>query len=188
MTQIVHKPIKFLEGKRVYLRPIEEHDLDLFYTQALWDKEGRRLTGTQAVFSRNGVQNWFERISTDTTRVDLVICLHENDQPIGDLSMLEIDNQNRKAIVRISIFDSACWGSGFGTEAMSLLIDYGFNILNLNRIGLDVFAYNERGIKSYKKLGFKEEGRIRQDLFYDGEYHDSILMGVLKDEYTPYGS
>ncbi|MGM7701818.1 GNAT family N-acetyltransferase [Pseudalkalibacillus sp. Hm43] len=186
MEQNVHKPIKFLESKRVYLRPVEEHDLDLFYTQALWDKEGRRLTGTQAVFSRAGVQNWFESISTDTTRVDLIICLQENDQLIGDLSMLEIDHQNRKSVVRISIFEKGCWGSGYGTEAMSLLLDYGFNIFNLNRIGLDVFDYNERGIKSYKKLGFKEEGRIRQDLFYNGEYHDSVLMGVLKDEFRPY--
>ncbi|MGE6204400.1 GNAT family N-acetyltransferase [Guptibacillus hwajinpoensis] len=178
--------IKFLEGKRVYLRPIENSDLDLFYTKALWDEEGRRLTGTQTVFSRVGVQNWFDRISVDSSRIDLILCLQETDQPIGDIAMLDIDHQNRKAVVRISIFDSAFWGNGFGTEGMSLLLEYGFNVLNLNRIGLDVFAFNERGIKSYKKLGFKQEGRIREDLFYNGDYHDSILMGVMKNEFQKY--
>lgn len=183
MNHSLKKPIKFLESGRVYLRPIEESDLDFFYANSLWDKEGRRLTGTQTVFTRIGVQQWFETISTDPSRIDLILCLQETDQPIGDLAMLEIDHQNRKAIVRISIFDSTFWGNGYGTEGLSLLLEYGFGILNLNRVGLDVFAFNERGINSYRKLGFKEEGRIREDLFYDGEYHDSILMGVMKKEF-----
>ncbi|WP_181350873.1 GNAT family N-acetyltransferase [Thalassobacillus sp. CUG 92003] len=177
------QPIKFLEGPRVYLRPIEQADLDFFYQHALWDKEGRRLTGTQAVFSRSGVQNWFERISTDASRIDLVICLQKTDGMIGDIAMLDIDHQNRKAIVRISIFDKGYWGNGYGTEAMSLLLEFGFDIMNLNRVGLDVFAYNERGKQAYKKLGFIEEGCIREDLFYEGAYHDSILMGVKRDEF-----
>ncbi|MFD2923617.1 GNAT family N-acetyltransferase [Halobacillus naozhouensis] len=176
--------IKFLEGNRLYLRPIEQEDLDLFYRKALWDEEGRRLTGTQAVFSRAGVQNWFERNSTDSSRIDLVVCLQKNNQLIGDLAMLEIDHQNRKAVVRISIFNKAYWGHGYGTEAMSLLLEFGFNHLNLRRVGLDVFSYNERAMKSYQKLGFKQEGVIRDDLYYDGEYHDSVLMGVLKEEFT----
>ncbi|WP_404451769.1 GNAT family N-acetyltransferase [Virgibacillus necropolis] len=175
--------IKFLTGKRVYLRPIENEDLNLFYAKALWDKEGRRLTGTQAVFSRSGVQNWFDKNSMDNSRVDLLICLQENDQPIGDIAMLDINHQNQNAIVRISIFDKEFWGDGYGTEAMSLLLEFGFDILNLHRIGLDVFAFNDRAIKSYKKLGFKQEGIIRDELFYDGKFHDSILMGVLRKEY-----
>ncbi|MFC6038769.1 hypothetical protein ACFPYN_04780 [Paenisporosarcina macmurdoensis] len=68
-----YEAIKFLEGKRVYLRPIENEDLDLFYAKALWDKEVRRLTGTQVVFSRLGVQKWFENISEDSSRVDIII-------------------------------------------------------------------------------------------------------------------
>lgn len=178
--------VKFLEGKRVYLRPMEKEDLDFFYTHALWDKEGRKLTGTQKVFSRQGVHNWFETNSTDDTRIDLIICLQETGQPIGDVAMLDIDHHNRKSVVRISIFDQSFWGNGFGPESLSLLVEFGFNLLNLNRIGLDVFAFNERAINAYKKLGFKQEGRIREDLFYDGEYHDSILMGVMKGEFRNY--
>ncbi|QBP40188.1 GNAT family N-acetyltransferase [Paenisporosarcina antarctica] len=179
-----YEAIKFLEGKRVYLRPIENEDLDLFYAKALWDKEVRRLTGTQVVFSRLGVQKWFENISEDSSRVDLIICLQENDQPIGDIALLDIDHKNRNSVVRVSIFNREFWGKGYGTEAMSLLLKFGFEILNLHRIGLNVFSYNTRGKKSYEKLGFKQEGIVRDELFYNGQYYDSILMGVLKDEFN----
>ncbi|WP_078382468.1 GNAT family N-acetyltransferase [Sutcliffiella halmapala] len=175
--------IKFLEGESVYLRPVESEDLDLFYAKGLWEKEGRRLTGTKAVFSRIELQKWFENASTDKSRIDLIICLQENDQPIGDIALLNINHQNRNAVVRISIFEKKYWGNGYGTEAMSLLLEFGFGIVNLHRIGLDVFSFNKRAIKSYEKLGFKQEGIIRDELFYDGEYHDSIIMGILEDEF-----
>ncbi|WLR46645.1 GNAT family protein [Halobacillus litoralis] len=175
--------IKLLEDDRVYLRPLEQEDLDLFYTKALWDREGRRLTGTQTVFSRKGVQHWFDRISMDDSRVDLVIFLQETDQLIGDIAMLDIDYQNRKSVFRISIFDKKYWGYGYGTESISLLLRYGFEMLNMNRIGLDVFSFNKRALKCYQNLGFREEGRLRDDLFYDGKYHDSIVMSILKREF-----
>ncbi|WP_349409884.1 GNAT family protein [Pseudalkalibacillus sp. SCS-8] len=178
-----NRTIKFLETERLYLRPVEEEDLDFIYTHALWDKEGRRLTGTQSVFSRKVVYDWFERVSTDSSRIDLLICMQDTDQVIGDISMLEIDHQNRNAEMRVSIFDQAFWGNGYGTEAMALFVNYGFKMLNLHRISLDVFAYNERAIKSYQKLGFVQEGIKRDQLFYDGEYHDSIMMSVLADEF-----
>lgn len=178
-------PIKFIEGKRIYLRPIENNDLDKIYAN-LWDKEGRRLTGTQTVFSRTGIQRWFENISVDHSRIDLMICLQENNQLIGDIAMMEIDHQNQNSTVRISIFEKEYLGKGYGTEAMSVLLDYGFGILNLHRIELEVFEFNKRAKKAYEKLGFKQEGIIRDKLFYDGEFHDAIIMGVLREEFIGY--
>ena len=65
---------------------------------------------------------------------------------------------------------------------MRLMVDYGFKALNLHRIGLDVFSYNERAVHVYEKMGFKREGLQRDSLFYDGEFHDTILMAILEDE------
>lgn len=176
--------IKFLESKRVFLRPIEKEDIDIIYRHTLWEKEGRRLTGTKDVFTYTKVQQFYENAAVDSSRMDLLICLQETNEPIGDLAMMDIDHQNQHAVVRISIFDPTYLGNGYGTEALSLLLEYGFDMLNLNRIGLDVFAFNERAIKAYKKLGFQQEGRIREALFYNGEYHDSIIMGVLRNEFV----
>ena len=178
-----NNPIKFIEGERVYLRPVEKDDLDVMFT-AFWDEEARRLTGTQAVFSRARMHNWFEAVSNDNSRIDLLICLQENNEPIGDIAMMEIDHHNQNAIVRISIFEKENWGKGYGTEAMSMFLDYGFNILNLHRVELEVFAFNPRAKKSYEKLGFKQEGIIRDKLFYDGKFHNAILMGVLREEFN----
>lgn len=174
--------IKFLQGKKVFLRPMEEEDLE-FYYKGLWDKDMRRLTGTQAVFSKIGIQRWFEANSTDNSRIDLLICLQETNESIGDISLLDINHHNRRATVRLAIFNEANCGNGYGTEALQLLLEYGFDVLNLHRIGLDVYSYNERAIKSYEKVGFKVEGRIRDELFYNGKYHDSIIMGILDSEF-----
>ncbi|MGV9141846.1 MAG: GNAT family N-acetyltransferase, partial [Promethearchaeota archaeon] len=72
---------------------------------------------------------------------------------------------------------------GFGTEASKLLVDYGFNTLNLHRIELDVFEFNKRAIKAYKKVGFIEEGRKRKSHFENGAYHDRIMMSILREEW-----
>lgn len=175
-------PIKFLEGKRIYLRPVEKEDLDIIYA-SFWNEEARRLTGTQTVCNREKIRSWLEAVSMDDSRMDLIICLHESNELIGEIAMMEIDHQNQNAIVRISIFEKDNWGKGYGTEAMSLLLDFGFNVVNLHRVELEVFAFNPRAKKSYEKLGFQQEGIIRDKLFYDGQFHDAILMGVLRKEF-----
>lgn len=73
---------------------------------------------------------------------------------------------------------------GYGTEAIQLILDYGFNYLNLNNIKLDVLSFNERAIACYKKCGFKEYGRRRKSEFINGKYYDRISMDILKEEFT----
>lgn len=63
------------------------------------------------------------------------------------------------------------------------MLGYGFGICNLHRIELNVFDYNERAIRCYEKVGFQREGVQRDALFYNHQYHDSILMSVLHHEY-----
>jgi RimJ/RimL family protein N-acetyltransferase len=72
---------------------------------------------------------------------------------------------------------------GYGTEAMRLIMKFVFEDLNLNRLGLWVFDFNKRAIKSYKKCGMKVEGIMREGVFRDGKYHDVYFMGILKSEY-----
>ncbi|MCF7815351.1 MAG: GNAT family N-acetyltransferase, partial [Candidatus Cloacimonetes bacterium] len=75
------------------------------------------------------------------------------------------------------------WGKGYGSEALSLLLDYGFNILNLNNIMLETFSFNERALKSYKKVGFKEIGRRRQAIIMGGKKYDEILLDILAEDF-----
>lgn len=178
----MNQTIKFLEGEKVYLRPFEEEDLDLFYS-TLWDPTVRRLTGTKEVFTKAIVKKYLNDIALDRNRIDLVICSQESDEMVGELSLTNIDYQNRNAHFRIALSTESNTGKGHGSEAIQLMMDYGFRNLNLHRIELEVFPFNERAIHVYQKLGFRKEGVRRNMLFYDGTYHDAIIMGILENEY-----
>jgi RimJ/RimL family protein N-acetyltransferase len=73
---------------------------------------------------------------------------------------------------------------GVGTDTTRVMLRYGFTELNLRRIQLLAFGYNERAIAAYRKAGFREEGRRREATFRGGRYHDEVIMGVLRREWT----
>ncbi|EQB3102378.1 GNAT family N-acetyltransferase [Clostridium botulinum] len=75
------------------------------------------------------------------------------------------------------------WGKGIGTAAISLILEFEFNELNLHRIYLQVFSFNKRGIKFYEKMGFIHEGELCQALYCNGSWHDIVIMSILKNEY-----
>jgi RimJ/RimL family protein N-acetyltransferase len=72
---------------------------------------------------------------------------------------------------------------GYGAEAIAIILRYGFEELGLHRVGLSVFEFNEIAISAYEKLGFREEGRLRQALKRGEVFYDAILMSVLESEW-----
>ncbi|WP_372010295.1 GNAT family N-acetyltransferase [Paenibacillus chitinolyticus] len=175
-------PVRFLEGEKVYLRPIDTGDTETYFQQ-LFQPQTRKLTGTQKHFTRNQIERYIEGKAQDTSSILLLIALTETDEVIGDIALQDIDSYNRSAGIRISIDSSRNQGKGCGTEALNLMLDYGFGIVNLHRIELNVFAYNERALHVYEKVGFKKEGVQKEALYYNHKYHDSILMAILEHEY-----
>lgn len=174
--------MKLLQGEKVFLRPINTEDTDIYF-QMLFHPETRKLTGTQKSFTREGVHQYIQSKNMDSSSILLLIGTQENEQIIGDIQLLDMDTTNRNCYIRISIVNHSNQGKGYGTEAMNLLLDYAFGILNLHRIELNVFAYNQKAIHVYEKLGFKKEGVQREALFYNHQYHDSIIMSILEHEY-----
>lgn len=102
---------------------------------------------------------------------------------IGQIGLHKIDWKNRVAELGIVIGDKENIGKGIGTEAIELLQYFAFCKMNLNKLELAVHDFNKRAYKCYEKCGFVEEGRLRQKHYFDGKYSDSILMGILKEEY-----
>ena len=82
------------------------------------------------------------------------------------------------------IGEKAYWSKGYGSDAVATLVRFGFEEMNLNRIELRVFDFNERAQASYRKCGFVEEGRMRQSHYADGAYCDVVVMSVLRDEWV----
>lgn len=172
----------FLMGEKVYLRPMNVEDAE-WYFHNLHEPEMRRWTGTKRHFTKEFIAAYLERKGQDDSSVLLAIVRRDEDRPIGDIALQDIDPSNRCCNIRIAINQTADTGKGFGSEAMKLMLDYGFGVLALHRIELNVFDYNERAMHVYEKLGFKREGVQREALFYDHKYHDSILMSMLEDEF-----
>jgi len=105
------------------------------------------------------------------------------DKLIGGVGLWVHSWSHSDAWLGISIGDREYWGKGYGTDAMRLMVQYGFIELNLRRISLGLHAYNERARKSYEKIGFKMEGRTRGDGLRDGVRFDSLWMGILREEW-----
>ena len=111
----------------------------------------------------------------------------EGDEPIGRCLLFNIDQVNRHAMLGIFIGEKRYWGQGFGQEAVALLLDYGFSLLNLNSVMLGTMAFNERAINCYRRVGFKEIGRRREARIVGDAKYDVVLMDILAEEFaSPY--
>ena len=171
-----------ITGQGVFLRPVTENDVDSIY-KCFQNEEIMYMTGTRNILTKDQVREALIRFSEDPTRHDFAICLVENEKVIGDLAIMEIDLDNKKAIFRIALHSIEDCGKGYGTEAARLAQKFTFEELQLNRLELQVFSHNIRGIKSYEKVGFKKEGTLRQSLYINSKYSDEIIMSILRDEY-----
>lgn len=112
-----------------------------------------------------------------------VIAHKETEEYIGQIDIYKIDWKNRTAELGIVIGFNDYLNKGYGSEAIKLSQEFVFDQMNLNRLQLDVSDFNERAYRCYLKCGFKEEGRLRHRYYNNGSYVDSIIMGILKEEY-----
>ena len=173
-----------LKGKKVILRPFVLKDAERF-CQWLADREVTKFLGVyydDPPPTLAEEKSWVKRARQDQNNFRLAINTIEGVH-VGSVGLNKIDRFNQHAEFGIFIGDKKYWGQGLGTEACKLIVDYGFKKMKLHRIFLRHIAFNIRGHKSYWKVGFKEEGRLRQHIFRDGYFHDQILMGILREEW-----
>ncbi len=174
-----------IQGERVRLRAVEREDLPRFVA---WfnDPEVRRGLTSHLPMSQADEEKWYEgQLRQPPAERALAIDVLDGEQWVhaGSCGFLGINWKDRRGEVGISIGDKRYWGKGYGTEVMRLLLQHGFETLNLNRIYLRVFAYNEGAIKVYRRVGFQEEGRLREDHYFEGRYWDTLIMGILRRDW-----
>jgi RimJ/RimL family protein N-acetyltransferase len=173
-----------IEGEKVVLRPKEMADLDRYYA---WinDAEVTRFLIMRYGISRAAEEAWLAgRVSRPISYGEVGFAIDTKDGVhIGSIDFHRAIPEDRAARLGIMIGDKAYWSRGYGTDAMRTLVRFGFGEMNLNRIDLTVDARNERAIACYRKCGFLEEARLRQDRYSEGTYHDTLIMGVLRDEW-----
>lgn len=115
----------------------------------------------------------------------IAYAIHEvaTDRLIGLTTFSALDADNGSVLFHITIGEHDAWGRGFGTEATQLMLAHAFERLGLHRVGLSVFAFNDRAIRAYMKAGFVQEGRLRQAIARDGRWWDELQMGALREEW-----
>jgi RimJ/RimL family protein N-acetyltransferase len=172
-----------MEGKKVRIRALEKTDVD----EALKWVNDPEVTATLTMMdpvSRYHEEKWIEKMLDGTDERNKVFSIETKDGVyLGGIGLHRINWRDRNAEVGIVIGKKEYWNKGYGTDAMMTILDFAFNRMNLHRVYLRVYDFNPRGIRSYEKCGFKKEGVLRQDLYRDGKYHDTIIMGILKDEF-----
>jgi len=183
-----------LKGDRVRLRRIERADLPRFVGW-LNDPEVRQHLAWVYPLSLVQEDAWFEeqQKAEPAAQPFAIEARQERGEGepewalVGATGLHVVDWRNRWAELAIFLGDKSRWGDGLGTEATRLLVRWAFDTLNLNRVFLRVYADNARAIRCYEKVGFKSEGRLRQDRFQDGRYVDTLLMGLLREEFPAKG-
>lgn len=170
---------------KVFLRFLASEDLGVTYK---WHSDYslyQTLGGPFRYVSIDAEKDWLKtKTDYSNKEINLMICLIENSQPIGIISVREIDWINRKGFLAgIFIGDIEHRGKGYGTEALRMISKHCFEDLGLNRIWAEILDSNKSSIQTFKNCGFEIEGCLRQHAFKEGKYLDVVVVGLCADQY-----
>lgn len=126
-------------------------------------------------------KEWFDNYLKNKNKKFFTIL--DNKKPIGFMGLSNINKINKNCDLFIIIGEDDYRGKGIGKIAMNWLINYGFDKLKLHKINLGVVVENKIAIKLYKKLGFKIEGKMIEEMMCKNKYHDIYLMALFKKDY-----
>jgi [ribosomal protein S5]-alanine N-acetyltransferase len=177
--------VAFLQGQQVYLRGLERADLQLL-AEWLNDAGVTRLLfmGLFPVNLESLIAQW-ERDRRNPDEVTFAVCDRTSNEFVGTTGLYRIHWVMRTGEFRVFLGDKRVWNRGIGTECVKLMVVYGFEKLNLNKVWLGVNADNVGGVRAYQKAGFVHEGVLRQEQYRNFRYYDAIRMSLLRSEYEP---
>lgn len=179
------KYFKKLLGERIYLSPRSSSDGETqLFTKWLNDFEITDYIGRTALLTTYVTEKeYLESIEKDTEKWAFNIVILNSDKLIGTVALEHINWIERSAVLGVLIGDNEFRNNGYGTEAIRLLLEYGFKYLNLHSIRLSLLSVNERAHKCYLKCGFKDTGCSREEIFLNGKYYDKSHMDILENEF-----
>jgi UDP-4-amino-4,6-dideoxy-N-acetyl-beta-L-altrosamine N-acetyltransferase len=167
----------------IYLRELTKKDLLVINK---WRNDKEIIDSLIAPFrfiNQETDDNWFDNYQQNRNeQVRCSICLKENDELIGLVSLTSIDYINRSGLFHLMLGKRAEQGKGYGTAATKMMIGHAFNNLNLHRLFLIVLEDNEKAVHIYEKCGFKKEGLMKDSVYKNGAYKSTLMMSLLKAE------
>ncbi|MDO9592820.1 MAG: GNAT family protein [Erysipelotrichaceae bacterium] len=175
---------KKLFSRNIILRLVQKEDKSSYYNAGFRsiDSQSMYFTQTSASFSEDQIYGYIDRIVDDENRYDFLIT-DSSGVIFGESVLNEIDWQKRIANYRIVLFNQKYFGRGIGSEALSLTVSFGFEELGLLRIELEVFGFNERAIRAYKKVGFVTDEIEENVKLLDGSLGSIYKMSIEKSQF-----
>ena len=172
---------KKLVGEKVYLSPVSVDDWELYDK---WNNDFEVINnwggGTHISPAAAGPESLNGRAKNKNA---FTIVDKANDRVIGNCAFNYEDLENRYATIGITIGEKEYWSKGYGSDALRLMLDFGFNVRGHNSISLNVFEFNKRGIACYEKVGFKRQGVWRDCMIRGEQRYGCIYMDILASEY-----
>jgi RimJ/RimL family protein N-acetyltransferase len=171
-----------LQSEHVVLAPLTQADAPVLYG---WinDRATAICNGPYRPIGEAEHRNWFAAIQQRQDVVIFGIRRRDDDALIGSCQLHSIHPVHRTAELQIRIGQVDQRSQGLGTEGVRLLLRFAFLDLNLERVHLHVFADNTAALRVYQRVGFVEEGRLRQHAYVDGQRRDVVMMGILRQEF-----
>ncbi|NEU57214.1 GNAT family N-acetyltransferase [Halorussus sp. MSC15.2] len=170
----------FISGERVDLRVTEREDLDLLQ-RARSDPDIRTALTFTEPQTRGQVEAFYENtVAADNGDANFLVCTENREGALGEVDLFGVEDDH--AEIAYWLVPEAR-GEGYATEAVTLLLDYAFETRGLRRTYARVVEHNDGSHDLLERLGFTEEGRLREHVFLDGEYRDVVLYGLLRDEW-----
>lgn len=173
----------FLQAERVVFRPYCEDDLDLIFEWFNNPVVTYYMFTGQRPQTKAALREFLEKDIQSEKNVLFMVVDKESKQTIGVVGLYDIHPTAHKAEMRIIIGNKDFWGKGYGTEVTELITYYGFDRLNLNKIYLGFTEENKRAAGAYEKAGYTREGVLKEDIYRNSQYYDSVRMAILRKDY-----
>lgn len=190
------RPIDPFQSTRLLYRAVEDTPEDetfLYDTQRDAEAQSGSSLGLLVPESKKSTNKWREFLQ-EKTLVSAIVCLKPTDPadaptPVGVIALKAArpgHEHHRCSYISIDIL-RPYQGRGYGTEVIEWGLGYGFQMAGLHRIGIEAFSYNSGATRLYERLGFVEEGRRREEIWFNGGWHDFVTFGVLEGEWRKRG-
>lgn len=183
---ILNSPLmNYWEGKKIRLRSLEPEDAEFFYNWNLDTDTQKNLAWIWFPTSRAHIKKWIEEETAKKGENDEHFFVIETlaGEPVGSINANTINRMDGSFRYGLGIIPSARQ-QGYASEALTIFLRYYFQELRYHKVNAGIYAFNESSIILHEKLGFVQEGRLRETKFTDGKYWDMVIFGMTKAEFN----
>jgi RimJ/RimL family protein N-acetyltransferase len=173
-----------IAGEHVILRAFELEDVERCY-RWMNDPNIVRTLKTRYPIAFQNEQEWLEQaMHSNHNERHFAIERKDDRAHIGNVSIHDIDWVSRNAWFGLFIGEPSAWNRGFGSDAISTVVRFAFDDMNLMKLRINVFDYNDRAKHVLEGRGFVQEGKLERDFYREGQWHDIVILSIFREATT----